>query len=312
MIGQTTPHFPLYLAEAAIVELVALRIGRGRPLTLGAVAGLLIGTVGFAAEYGWTHVVGYMPWPSSLITEGLACALVAGVGGGIIGGFIGRAVSGVPVIEQVPRWLVPAAGAAVIAVMTWSLPMPDPRAMPSARVTLTDVAGAAHREVRVTARLTPANAADGARWFVAAAWQGGGAVVARMQRIGPGVYRSAEPLPAWGPKWKSTLRLQTGRAVMGLPIYLPADAAIPVGAVAAPPHFTRAFVRDKRLLQREQKRDVPSFLQNAAYLAVLAIWTAMVAIVGWGLVRLTASADRTAPPPARRAAPATPGHPTTA
>ncbi|HEY0388950.1 MAG TPA: hypothetical protein VGC71_10960, partial [Gaiellales bacterium] len=39
IFGETTPHFPLYIVEAGLVELVALRWGRERPITLGAVSG---------------------------------------------------------------------------------------------------------------------------------------------------------------------------------------------------------------------------------------------------------------------------------
>src|SRR3954468_11252166 len=53
IFGETTPHFPLYIVEAGLVELVALRWGRERPIALGAIAGVLIGTIGFAAEYAW-------------------------------------------------------------------------------------------------------------------------------------------------------------------------------------------------------------------------------------------------------------------
>src|SRR5947209_13824132 len=79
IIGQTTPHFPLYLVEAGLVELVGLRYDARRPMMLGAVAGMLIGTVGFAAEYGWQALIAYIPWPPSLIAEGVTCALVAGM-----------------------------------------------------------------------------------------------------------------------------------------------------------------------------------------------------------------------------------------
>jgi hypothetical protein len=48
--GEATPHIPLYLAEAGIVELVALWIGTRRSYRFGAVSGLLIalGVVGLA------------------------------------------------------------------------------------------------------------------------------------------------------------------------------------------------------------------------------------------------------------------------
>src|SRR3954462_9921190 len=110
IFGQTTPHFPLYIVEAGLVELVALRWGRSRPITLGVVSGVLIGTIGFAAEYAWSNIVDTIGWPPSLILEGVICALVAGVAGGIIGGWIGRAVTPGAANESVPRWLGPAGG----------------------------------------------------------------------------------------------------------------------------------------------------------------------------------------------------------
>src|SRR5204863_9711191 len=66
IIGNTTPHFPLYIVEAGLVELVALRIGGRRPYALGLRSGVAIGTVGLAAEWAWTHVWFANPWPSSL------------------------------------------------------------------------------------------------------------------------------------------------------------------------------------------------------------------------------------------------------
>lgn len=147
----------------------------------------------------------------------------------------------------------------------------------------------------MTARLRPANAAHDARWFVVTAWQGGGAVVAPMNRIAPGVYRGARPVPAWGPKWKSTIRLQRGRAVLGLPIYMPRDEAIPVAEIPAPARFTPPFERDKKLLQREQKGNVAGFLTVGAYLVVLLIWSGMIAIVSWALWRLAKSTRRSGP-----------------
>jgi hypothetical protein len=303
ILGQTTPHFPLYLTEAGLVELVAMRYGRDRPITLGAVAGLLVGTVGFAAEYLWQSVDAYLPWTSSLVVEGLVCATIAGVAGGVLGGAVGRAVTGEGRDERVPRGLVAVAGVTVVAVMAWALPMPAPSQPVVAAVSLSDVGTApGHREVAVTARLTPPDAARDARWFSVTAWQGGGAVVAPMERVAAGVYRSARPVPAWGAKWKSTLRLQTGRSVLAMPIYLPADPAIPVAGVPAPARFTRTFVEDRKVLQREQKPDVPGGLQGAAYVVVALVWSAMIAVVAWGLTQLDGEGRRTRRPRRRRRA----------
>jgi hypothetical protein len=288
-LGQTTPHLPLYLVEAGIVELVALRFDGRRPIALGAVAGVLIGTVGFAAEYLWQALISYNPWTPSLVVEGLICALVAGTAGGVLGGWVGRCVVPDERTERVPRWAVPAAGVALVAVMAWAGPMPN-GSLPRATVSLEQVASSPERQVIATARLSPPDAAEGARWFTITAWQGGGAIVAPMERVGEGVYRAARPVPVSGQSWKVTLRLQRGRAVLGLPIYMPEDQAIPVKGIPAPAQFTRSFERDKELLQREQKSDVPGFLTLLAYLGVLAIWSLMIAVVCWALWRFARSA----------------------
>ena len=60
--------------------------------------------------------------------------------------------------------------------------------------------------------------------------------------------------------------------------------------------FFRTFERDKELLQREQKSDVPGALVVLAYLTVLFIGVALYASMGWGLAllqrRLGAAAAR--------------------
>jgi len=71
-----------------------------------------------------------------------------------------------------------------------------------------------------------------------------------------------------------------------VPIFLPADPAIPVSQAPAEPQMTRGFVLDHKNLQREQKPDVPSWLTLAAYLGVGGISFALIFVVGWGLARL--------------------------
>jgi hypothetical protein len=117
------------------------------------------------------------------------------------------------------------------------------------------------------------------------AWQGGGSVVSELERIGPGVYRTSEPLPVYG-GWKAMIRLHTGDSLVGVPIFLPEDRAIPAPEVPAESSFTREFVRDLALLQREQKDDVPGALSALAYLVVGAIAAALIALIGWALLRL--------------------------
>ena len=304
IIGNTTPHFPLYIVEAGLVELVALRLGGRKPIQLGLWSGVAIGTIGLAAEWAWTNVWFDTPWPSSMFPEAAIVGFLGALAGGVLGGLVGRSLIVQENPERVPRWLFPAAASMVVALLAWSIPAPNPSKMPSAEVALTPIDSGPHRTVQVTAKLNPPDAAKNARWFNTTAWQGGGEVVNRMKKIGDGLYRTTKPIPVWG-KWKATLRLQRGASVMGMAIYFPNDPAIPAPAVPAKPVFTRPFVRDKKLLQREQKPGTSGALWGIAYLVVGAIWFVMLAALAWGLARIgsTRSGGRK-PPVARREAPA--------
>jgi hypothetical protein len=88
----------------------------------------------------------------------------------------------------------------------------------------------------------------------------------------------------WG-KWKTMLRIARGRALDAIPIYLPADAAIPAAEVKAPATFTRTFSRDKKIMQREAIGG-DLWLAIPAYLLLLAIATLWIVALAWGLGRL--------------------------
>jgi hypothetical protein len=92
-----------------------------------------------------------------------------------------------------------------------------------------------------------------------------------------------------------------GDALVGVPVYMPEDRAIPAPAVPAEPSFTREFVRDLELLQRERKEGVAGWLTAAAYLAVAAIAAMLIALLAWALLRLEAGGRTPGPPPRARA-----------
>jgi hypothetical protein len=309
VLGEPTPYFPLYLVEAVLVELVALRVSaRGRPLAFGLTAGALIGTVGLAAEWGWSHVFMPLPWPSALLPEAALAGLAVALAGALIGTWIGaRLTSDELPVSREPRLRVAAvASAAVLAALTgWALLKPADEGVRGS-VVLSQVRGGPERTVDATVTIEPREAAEDAEWLTATAWQGGGLVVDRLERVGPGVYRTTEPIPVHG-TWKSMIRLHHGQAVMGIPIFLPEDPAIPAKAVPAEPRFTREFVADHELLQREQKGGSPA-LVAIAYSAVAGLALAFLALLAWGVHRLAAVAGggeppRGTPPPSPRRAP---------
>ena len=292
--GQTTPHFPLYIVEALIVEAVFARAGGRSPVVNGAIAGALIGTIGLAAEWAWSHIWMPIPWNSSLLPEAAIAGLVTAVAAGVVGGFIGGSLtgrSGVLIAREDGRRLVPAdrraalvAGLALIAVIGWALPMSD-NGPERAQVALRDIDRGEQRTVAATIRLDPRDSVNDPEFMNVTAWQGGGSVVDPLEQVGPGVYRTTKPIPVYG-GWKSTMRIQQGEALVSMPLFMPKDEAIPAAEVPAKASFTRAFQPDIEVLQRERKQGVSPALTLTAYLTVLSIALALIALIAWSLLRV--------------------------
>jgi hypothetical protein len=154
--------------------------------------------------------------------------------------------------------------------------------------------------------MNPAEAADESTWFNLTSWQGGtgtftgpitGQWVVPLHKVGPGVWRSTTPVPVYG-QWKTLLRLGTVGSLQAIPVYMPADPAIPAKAVPATSTFTRSFVPDKQILQREAVGGSHA-LQLAAYIALGLIGLLWIAAVSYGLRRLDRvrrRGDGTTPP----------------
>jgi hypothetical protein len=284
VLGETTPHFPLYVAEAAVVEAVALFVTTRKPLRFGLVAGIGIGTVGLAAEWAWSRLWMPLPWPDAAFPEAALVGLAGAIAGATLGAWIGTHLAAEPG-ERSPQLRRAALCSATVlaALVAYGLYTPTQEGV-SARVALHDVGGSGGREVAATVRLDPPDAAAEAEWFDVTAWQGGGLVVAPLKRTAPGVYRTTEPVPVHG-NWKAMFRLHDEGSLTALPIFLPRDEAIPVGETPAPAHFTRAFGDEHLLLQREQTGGSP-LLVAVAYAVVIAIALSLLALLAWALHRL--------------------------
>jgi hypothetical protein len=288
VLGRTTPHFPPYIVEALAVEAVgfAFVAVRSRPITFGALAGIAIGTVGLAAEWGWTHVWYSIPWTSALFPEGAILGFLMAVCGGVVGGFIGWCLTpGEPGRGALPKLPAATGAIGVVAILGYTLPMTGPDEKITATVQTTDVKPAPNREISAKVKISPASASDDAEWVNVTGWQGGGSVMDPLKKTGPGTFETTKSIPVYG-SWKTTLRLHKNREVLGLPIFMPADTAIPVKEIKAPQSFTRPFVKDKQNLQREQKKGVSGALTLIGYLTVLAIELALIAFLAWGLLRV--------------------------
>ena len=296
ILGETTPHMPLFVVEALVVEGIAFAVApREKPLAFGLWAGLGIGTAGLASEWAWSHAWMPLPWPSELFPEGALLGFAAAMSGALLGAWAGSRLSytpapGLPSLRRAA--VVGAAG--VAALVAFALYKPADQGV-TARVALTDVQGGAKRTVDADVRLSPAGAADNAEWLTATAWQGDGLVVDRLRKVGPGHYRTTEPIPVNG-NWKSLIRLHNGNSLTAVPVFLPRDQAIPAKEVPARAEFTRTFVADHQILQREQKAAAPG-LTVAAYLVVVAIALGLLALLVWGLHRLAGGGPSGSPPP---------------
>ena len=290
VLGETVPHFPLYIAEGVLVEAAALIVRPGR-FSFGALAGALIGTLGVLVEYGWSHVWMPLPWAAHDLPQAIALALPVAVAGGVLGVFVAGALRLDAALVGRPRaWAL--AGASLLTVaaaVTFLLPTTAPTGT-HAQIALRTVhaggPGDAARMVAATIRFEPPSAVADAEWLTVTAWQGGGRlVVDRLRALGDGVYATTRAIPVGG-TWKAMIRINRGRELAAIPVSLPADAAIPVPAVPALASATRAFQPDRHVLQRERRQDVPTWLWGLAGLIVLGITSALLLVLGWGLVRL--------------------------
>ena len=308
LAGVSAPSMPLLLGAAVCVELLALRLDpRRRALAFGAVAGLLCGTVGFAAEYGWSQIAMPLPWTDALLPEGLIYAATAGVAGGLLGALFASAMRGELPRPRVARIACLGAFGLLIAVSIGaaSREVPDARA----QIELTDVRSGADREALATVRLDPPDAADGANWFYILAWAGGDdRVVDRLERIGPGIYRSTEPIPLGG-RWKVGLRLNRGQERGAVAMRLPVDRGLPnaeqtLPAVAtaeeleramressgaelpAPASFDRPFGDDNLIVLRETKGNVGGWLWALGIGLTALIWGLCIAGLVLGVGRM--------------------------
>jgi hypothetical protein len=280
VLGRSLPHFPTYLAAAVCVEVAGLVVSpRRRPLAFACVGAALVGSLGTLGEWGWSHVWMPIPWPSDFVPQALGLTVPAALCGALVGAFVARALRLETGAGARRSWLPAAAGMVGLAAILASLVPTNVPAGSSATVAF-DAGGNA------VVTFKPASVADGADLVQELAWQGGTRMVqGPMRRVGAGVYRTVKPLPVRG-SWKALIRLQNGATLADVPVYLPADPAIPAPAVPAAAHFTRALVSDSALMQRERKRDVPSWLWAAGIGSVMISVAVLLTILGWSLTRV--------------------------
>ena len=292
--GEILPTFPLYLGSAIVVELLALSVSLARrPLVFGAVAGVAIGTIGHATEWGWTQFVQTLSWNSDILVEGTLMAIVGGVVGGLLGGLLASGLRRRLPRPAVARTVLLASLAVLAAAVTNGLLATVPDDL-DATFAIEDVQDDP-RTVNISVQLDPADFVDDPAWVQITSWQGDGLVVDALEQTGDGAYRTTEPIPVNG-TWKALLRIHDGRVLTAMPIYLPEDQALGEGEIPAEDGMTRAAIPEIEILQRELK-DTGGGTWALANLVVLFCTLALIAAISWGVGRYSRRASAREPFP---------------
>lgn len=278
--------FPLYLAEALCVEAAALLLAR-RPLALGVVSGLLIGTVGFAAEYAWTQLAFRLPWTTDLLIEGTLMAVTGGIAGGVVGAFLAMGLDGRLPRPTVARPLFAGVIVVIAVALANGLVITVPDGVRAEVALVADTGGGPGRTAQAVIRIVPPTAVDQPSSLTITAWQGGNLHVDHLVPVAEdGTYRTTQPMPLSG-DWKTMIKLQDGRTLSAVPVYLPADAVLGKPEIPAPPRFTRDAIDETLIMQRERKEGVPGWLWNTASAVVLVCSVVLVLALGWGVSRIS-------------------------
>lgn len=295
VLGELWASVPLYVVEALCVEVAAIFLAR-RPVLLGAVSGVLIGTIGFAAEFAWTQVAFELPWTGDMLVEGVLMAVVAGVAGGIFGGLLARGLAGRLPTSALPKALFAGSIVALGLAVTNGLVIttPDDLTATMTELEVTEDGKGSTAQAVIEFNRPPT---DGElTWVAITAWQGGssGLHIDHMERIDERTYRTTEPMPVSG-TWKTLVRVHDGRTLAAAPLYMPQDDALGEPEVPARAGEARTVSDENLILQRELKDDVPGWLWLVAGLVVLACSLVLVTSLGWGTSRYSRLRQQAAP-----------------
>ena len=276
----------LYIASAVVVELAAWLLGTRDRARFAVAAGLGIGTIGLAGEWLW-NLDAYQPWRTSLLPDAVVLSVIAATGAALGATAFARAAGHQLDADPVPRPFLVLAGLAVLATIV--LPLPRSTGDVEAAVKVRPVND---HDAHVEVTLTPADAADDARWFQASAWQGGGLALSDMKEVDPGRYVTEEPVPV-AKGWKTILRLHRGGELMTVPIYLPADPEIDEPEIPAVDR-TQAFERETKYLLRETHPGAAwfAYVVYALLIAAIGMWVTLFCLTVAKLAPTTAAGTR--------------------
>ena len=123
-MGFTTPHFPLYIVEALVVEAAAVLVPRS-PLRFALLSGAGIGTLGLGASGSGATSGCRTPGPPHCCPRPLILTPAVAIGGAILGARIAQSLAPeTDVLEPIPGRAVAIAGLAALVALAFPLPRP--------------------------------------------------------------------------------------------------------------------------------------------------------------------------------------------
>lgn len=270
----TAPAMPLFIAEALIVEGLAARGNWRDPVRFGAVAGAGVGTLGFAANYAWSHVIMPLPWQPGLLPEALPVAIAAAVCGGVLGALMAQALLGSLPSGRRPLGIAIAATVVILGLGVNASISSAPKGVTATVALSGERSGVAPGGGRTTmadatVRISRPSLTRDANWVYILGWQGGGRYLNRLEKVRDGVFRTTKPVPVGG-NWKSFVRVAKGRVLLSAAVRMPADPAVKFAGFPAEANVTRPMLKDTKLMQIERRDDGPNWAWMPALLLVLA------------------------------------------
>ena len=292
VLGHVSPHFPLYLGVALIVEAVWMYGGRLQPLARSLAAGALIGTVGLATEWAWSLAWAKHPWQATMFPGIWAAGLIA-----VAGAVLGLAIGSILSFRRPPMGALPIVLAGLAVVGAVVVPFPRNSSDVTAAVTVAPASApqqavdrnglpAVVQEYNMSLQLQPADAARSVDYFSILSWQGGKARITRLVEDGPGRYHAATPVPTGG-TWKTAVFLQSQDILDALPISMPADSDFGLKAIHVQDQAHARFVAASQVLMAESHAgsNIPKLLAITGFFGELTVTAAFFLLAFIGLSR---------------------------
>jgi hypothetical protein len=277
-----------FVVSALVVEAVARLAGTERRLRFAVLSGIGVATIGFTGEYVW-NLGAPQPWRPALVRDGVLVGGLGAIGAAVLALGYARA-AGRLAGPRLPRATVGIAAAAVVLALL----LPLPRRAPGGVTAAIDVQPVDGGRAELTVELTPADAADGARWFQVMAWQGDGFEVTELDEVSPGRFVAEDAMPIVG-RWKTVLRLHRGAELLSAPVYLPADPEI--DAEEVPAQSRTIELGDETSVLMREAIDGPATTGIVAYTIIALVAAAWVASFALAIKRIGGAGPSVTPSP---------------